>query len=525
MTKYKSKFTGQQIDDGIEYGVRVTQQTFSSAQKQQARENIGVTPEVQVGGNTPASDSGVKLFVDEDSDDTVEVYTKAQTNGQFVAVVNMNTEPTESTLTYTSTDGTTKNFKVGDEVRVPDAEADNGYTFYKLYALTTESNVTTAVWDKLGAAVDTKETVRISLTTNQDSSYDSDLIGATIVVKNEDTEETILSTTWDGSDVSVQIPQVTRYSIEVGNITGYTTPNSLEFIAVAGYTRNVSLTYNTELVSVICNTYNNASAVAGRTITVNDSDYTSTSSPTLVKVPYGTDYTVSVDVYTGYAKPAAKAFTASQVSRSVIMTYNQLGVFIEATDGTLYTSSNWSSSGKTANSVVMFLENYSRRIALTGQALKKIHSTANAPLENYLTPISTTDQAAADFDGKGNTEKIIQFNIAYGTNNSDYAAPYCAAFTFPAGQKGHFPSGGEMIACINNRTAISACLTACGGTALILQNDSWYRTSTMGVTEGTNRTTVRVSLYNGNTLWHAGGADLDRQTTVAYYVRPFSNYE
>lgn len=37
-------------------------------------------PEVQIGGSTPTSESEIKLFVDENSDDTVEVYTKAQAN-------------------------------------------------------------------------------------------------------------------------------------------------------------------------------------------------------------------------------------------------------------------------------------------------------------------------------------------------------------------------------------------------------------------------------------------------------------
>ena len=69
MTKYKSKFTGQQIDDGIEYGVRVTQQTFSSAQKQQARENIGaqetVTDMSKLGSGigTCSTSSGTALTV------------------------------------------------------------------------------------------------------------------------------------------------------------------------------------------------------------------------------------------------------------------------------------------------------------------------------------------------------------------------------------------------------------------------------------------------------------------------------
>lgn len=51
MGRYKSKFSGQQIDDGIEYGVRVTQQTFSSAQKQQARGNIAAQETLVVGTN------------------------------------------------------------------------------------------------------------------------------------------------------------------------------------------------------------------------------------------------------------------------------------------------------------------------------------------------------------------------------------------------------------------------------------------------------------------------------------------
>ena len=123
---------------------------------------------MQIGGSTPSAASDIKIFIDENADDSVEVYTKEQTNRQFVTVVCMTTEPDETTLTYISVDGTTKNFKVGDEVRVPDAEADNGYTFYKLYAISTESGVTTATWDKLGAGssapVNPNETVNISLT-------------------------------------------------------------------------------------------------------------------------------------------------------------------------------------------------------------------------------------------------------------------------------------------------------------------------------------------------------------------------
>lgn len=74
MGKYKSKFNGQEIDNGIEYGVRVTQQTFSSAQKQQARGNIAAQETLVVGTNlddtptvnstNPVTSGGVKTSFD-----------------------------------------------------------------------------------------------------------------------------------------------------------------------------------------------------------------------------------------------------------------------------------------------------------------------------------------------------------------------------------------------------------------------------------------------------------------------------
>ena len=200
-------------------------------------------PEVQIGGNTPSSDSEVKIFIDENADDTIEVYTKAQAKGEFVVIVNSNSEPTSSTLTYTSVDGTTKNFKVGDEIRVPDAEADNGYIFYKLYALTTEEGVTTATWDKLGAGgapVNPNETVNISISCFGNT---SDLIGATITAINDSTSETITYGTWNGTTISLEIPHAIQYRISFGNITGYKSPSDQKYFSTGGYNRTVSAQY------------------------------------------------------------------------------------------------------------------------------------------------------------------------------------------------------------------------------------------------------------------------------------------
>ena len=150
-------------------------------------------------------------------------YTKQQQDGKFIVIKDLNTAPTESTLTYTE-NGTVKNFKTGDEIRVPDVEADNGYTFYKLYALTTEGSVTTATWDKLGAGdvpVNPNEIVNISLTqVNGDS---ADLIGAAVTITDDDSGDTLLTTTWNGSTITTEIDVNTNYTVSVDTIEGYKT--------------------------------------------------------------------------------------------------------------------------------------------------------------------------------------------------------------------------------------------------------------------------------------------------------------
>ena len=62
--------------------------------------------------------------------------TMQEYKSKFDTLVTMSEAPTSSTLTYTH-NGKTYPFKIGDEVRVPDAdnasEGANGYVDYKLY--------------------------------------------------------------------------------------------------------------------------------------------------------------------------------------------------------------------------------------------------------------------------------------------------------------------------------------------------------------------------------------------------------
>ena len=386
--------------------------------------------EVQIGGNTPSSDSDIKIFIDTTEDSTAEIYTKQQQDGKFIVIKDLNTAPTESTLTYIE-NGTVKNFKQGDEVRVPNVEADNGYTFYKLYAFTTEEGVTTATWDKLGAggAVSPKERVYISLT--QLGGNSSDLIGASITVTNITTGVVLLNANWNGNEITTDIDTGVSYIVSVGTIAGYLACASQSYQA------------------------------------------------------------------------------AYQTERNISFQYIAYGVYIEATDGVLYTSSGWDST-KTANSVVVLNGEHNIRIALT-EVQRPIHSNNNDNLSIYLPAITDQNVAFVDYDGKGNTNKIIQFNVAYGTNTTSYAAPYSVQFAFPNGSTGgYLPAAGQSNIIFQNLTAIQNCLNACGGTAF--SNESWC--STCYSYRATWRLNAETGVYGDS--WNA---------TNYMRVRVVSDYE
>ena len=54
--------------------------------------------------------------------------------------------------------------------------------------------------------------LNLRLVTNQ--SYHEDLIGATVKINSQ-------TYTWDGQDITVEIPAMTTYTIEVSEVEGY----------------------------------------------------------------------------------------------------------------------------------------------------------------------------------------------------------------------------------------------------------------------------------------------------------------
>lgn len=148
------------------------------------------------------------------------------------------------------------------------------------------------------------------------------------------------------------------------------------------------------------------------------------------------------------------------------------GVYIEATNGELFTSDKWTGS-LTPNSVVVIQDEVRFRIALTqSSSTMKIHSSYDGALENYMTAIDDSSQAKLDMKSAENTANIMKLQSGTG-----YAAGYCNSFTFPDGKtKGLLPALGWLQTAYDNKAAVDACLAACGATAMDTSNYHWAST-------------------------------------------------
>ena len=186
------------------------------------------------------------------------------------------------------------------------------------------------------------------------------------------------------------------------------------------------------------------------------------------------------------------------------------GVYIEATNGKLFTSDKWTGS-LTANSVVVIQGEARFRIALTQSSTMTIHSSYSGKLENYMTAINNKAQAKLDMKSAENTANIMKLQ-----SGTDYAAGYCNSFTFPDGKtKGLLPALGWLQTAYDNKAAVDACLAACGATAMDTSNYHWASTF-WGVSGGGYRLCWILR-------WSDGGVG-DSYLGDSGRVRPFAAY-
>ena len=270
-----------------------------------------------------------------------------------------------------------------------------------------------------------------------------------------------------------------------------------------------SNTYETVIVTV---TREDGTVVTGVTVNIAGASYVTGSDGKAVgKVLLATSYTVRCDGISGYITPLSQTFTAQVPQREVSMVYGNIktGVFIEATNMGLYNSSDWDSN-KTPNSIVVLTDSVRFRMAVTQpSSTMRIHSNYTDPLENYMKAISHQTAAKADYNGSGNTANIMKLQ-----SSTSYAAGYCNAFTFPDGStKGFLPSLGQLNLAYQNKAAVDAALSKCGGTAMNTNN---YWSSTFWGVNGSNR--YCWILYWSDGRVNYGGLN------YGSCVRPFAAY-
>ena len=163
------------------------------------------------------------------------------------------------------------------------------------------------------------------------------------------------------------------------------------------------------------------------------------------------------------------------------------GVYIEGLDRKAYTVDDWQ-GGNAANSIIVASGDVKFRMALT-QTRTVISSSYSDPLDNYMTSLDST-AAKADYDGAGNTAKIIQAQPS-----TSFAAGYCNAFVFPDGKtRGYLPAFGQLYLAYWNKAAVTTALNKCGGTAM---NEAYYWSSTYCGRSGDQRRCWWLSWSNG----------------------------
>ena len=241
-----------------------------------------------------------------------------------------------------------------------------------------------------------------------------------------------------------------------------------------------------------------------------------------IYVPFGTEYSVSVQSYQG-EQPPSQNFTADRTARDVEFVYSAvmapLGVWIQAIDNSLHSSADWptTGAGKTARGVAVITADHAFLIGKNnlGTFAWGGYGTDVAGIPNITQQYAMVE----DFDFEEKTTAIIEslnpdwdgsqpanattsgFNnsntIVYnGTTTTTVGAPaaekaraYSCA-DMPAGSWS-LPSGGVLMLMYLNKAAINACLTAIGGNTLV--NDAHW-----SCTEYSSSYAWYVSMNTGN---------------------------
>lgn len=151
------------------------------------------------------------------------------------------------------------------------------------------------------------------------------------------------------------------------------------------------------------------------------------------------------------------------------------GVYIQHTNGKLYTTDAWSANGLSngeANGVAVISEICG--FVISKSTLGKVVWSNSTSLEEGIMVSSDVEVAKTDYAGLANTAIMAKVYPS--------AAKTCAEYTFPNGKKGYLPALGEWYEADKYRDEVNAAMSLIGGTAIgshwssTQYNDSraWY---------------------------------------------------
>ena len=188
------------------------------------------------------------------------------------------------------------------------------------------------------------------------------------------------------------------------------------------------------------------------------------------------------------------------------------GVYIEGLDGKAYTVDNWQ-GGSAANSVIVASGDVKFRIALTeSPSPLAVYNNFDTIYDEYMTWHTSSATALSDYDGAGNTAKMLIVDDRY-----YYAAGYCDTYIFPDGKtKGYLPALGQLYIAHQNKAAVDAALSKCGGTAMNNTEPFNYWSSTY---KEDDNDTFWTLTWMREYEYFFGSASL----VYEYYVRPFAD--
>lgn len=320
------------------------------------------------------------------------------------------------------------------------------------------------------------EVVNLTLTTNQ-ATHDA-LVGKVVHVKYATEDEQY---TWEGETLTIKIPKYAAYTVELPEVEGYRKPGNFGYTAVGGNTRNITVSYDTELLTVTVSCEVASVDLTGQQVTINGVVYQTPSDRTIVvKIPFGKAYDIVASARAGFDTPKKLSFTSGQATRNVSLVYKKiiLGVFILGTDGTLYSAEKWDQPNSSAVGVAVLTDECKFVIAPTQNGSSLVwaprHATDSVP---GVTTVTSTLNAEKDYKGVSNSSAIVS-KYRTGTN---YAAGWCQNFTFRNGKRGYLGACGEWQKACNNKDKINACMSLIGGEDI---GNIFYWTSTQYSNDG-----------------------------------------